>query len=129
MAGSGLALGRRASWKVENAVKGKTMAAKKKRSTKLLMSELSEDDKEFFKQMIDVLHLFYRQRAALFAILYEQAAENWEPVYRIMQNDPEITKEADKEFAFFYESIGRGERSSAALKQLSKDAVKKWKPN
>ena len=102
---------------------------KKKSSRKPMMSQLSEEDKDLFKKMIDVLHLFYRQKEALFAILYELRAENWEPVYRALQSEPSIAKRADEMFSFFYESIERGQRDLDSLAQLTKDDLKKWEPN
>jgi hypothetical protein len=61
--------------------------------------------------------------------LHELKAENWEPVYRILQNEPEIVQKADELFAVVYASIEAGKRDSGTLGQFSKDPLVKWKPN
>jgi hypothetical protein len=55
--------------------------------------------------------------------------KNWEPVYRVAQNEPEIVHKAEEVFGEIYASIESGKRDSGALGQFSKDPLKKWKPN
>ena len=57
---------------------------------------MSKEDKEFFRDMFDTIKLLYCycQREALFVIC-ERELKNWEPVWRVLQNDPEIIHKAD----------------------------------
>lgn len=96
---------------------------------KVLEPRMSAADKAFFRQLLDILKLYNRQREALFQILQELKAENWEPIYRIIQNEPEIVQRTDERFAAAYASIGDGERDPETLEQFSKDPLAKWKPN
>jgi hypothetical protein len=96
---------------------------------KVSLSRMSAEDKVFFRRLLEILNLFHRQREALFQILRKLNAENWEPIYRIIQNEPDIVQSTDELFAAAYASIGDGKRDSETLEQFSKDPLAKWKPN
>ena len=89
---------------------------------------MSKEDKEFFREMLDAVKLLYCQREALFVIC-EHELKNWEPVWRVLQNDPEIIHKADQAFSEMYGSIDAGSRNSELLAKVSKDPLTKWKPN
>jgi hypothetical protein len=102
------------------------MAKRKAKYTSTPISKMSKEDKEFFRDMLDTLKLFYRQREALFQIC-ESQLKNWQPVYHVLQGEPEILRKADELFAVMYAGVASGKRDSFA--QLSKDPLAKWRPN
>jgi len=81
---------------------------------------MSKEDKEFFRDMFDTIKLLYCQREALF-VSCERELKNWEPVWRVLQNDPDIIHQADQAFSEMYESIDAGSRDSELLAKVSKD--------
>jgi hypothetical protein len=92
------------------------------------MSRMSDDDKEFFRTLIDTLRVFWSQREALFQICDSQLTGDWKSVYRIAQSEPEIVHKGDELFAELYASIEAGERDVEPLKRLPKDDLGS-KPN
>jgi hypothetical protein len=70
-------------------------ATRTKQPKQALMSNMSQADKKFFRQLLDILKRYHCQREALFQILHE-TTKNWEPVYRVLQGELEIVQKADQ---------------------------------